>query len=222
MNIFFLIAKDIRLQRHFVLPLMLLEIAAYFAYALQVPSQIPGVAFGLLHGVALIADFLICYRTMIAEEKNRAMMFIRALPVSPCEIVIAKFGANFLLVGLNISVLLALWGVAHALGWLQVDPHLTIHLVGAGLTYHWLNNAFFVTISLVFSSEGALWVPFPLLFVLMSVILNFRRIEVALNLQSFVESLQHHDLAFLALLWAVIGALVVTCSWALKRKRVFA
>jgi hypothetical protein len=211
-----------RLQRHFVLPLLSLEIAAYFAYALQVPSHIPGVAFGLLHGVALIADFLICYRTMIAEEKNRAMMFIRALPVSSSDIVIAKFGANFLLVGLNTGVLLALWGVAHAMGWLQVEPRLTIHLVRAGLTYHWLNNAFFVTISLVFSSEGALWVPFPALFVLISVILNFRRIEAALNLQSLVEALLHHDMAFLALLWAVMGALMVTCSWALRRKRVFA
>lgn len=222
MNIIRLIAKDVRLQRNFVLPLMLLEVAGYFAYALQMPSHIPGVVFGLLHGVALIGDFLICYRTMIAEEKSRALMFIKTLPVSTTEIVVAKFGANILLVGLNTSVLLALWGGGHALGWIQVPPNLTIYLVAGGLTFHWLNNVFFVTISLVFSSERAVWVPFPAIFVVMSVILNFRRIKVALNLQAFVDLLQHHDLLFLALLWAIIVGCVVTCSWALEHKRVFA
>jgi ABC-type transport system involved in multi-copper enzyme maturation permease subunit len=222
MNIIRLIAKDLRLQRNFVLPLMLLELAGYFAYLVQMPSHIPGVAFGLLHGVALIGDFLICYRTMIAEEKNRALMFIKTLPVSTAEIVIAKFAVNLLLVGLNIGVLLALWGGVHGLGWIQLRPNLTIHLVVAGLTFHCLNNAFFVTLSLVFSSERAVWVPFPAIFVLMSVILNFRRIKVALNLQALVDLLQRHDLLSLVLLWAIIVGFAATCSWVLRHKRVFA
>jgi ABC-type transport system involved in multi-copper enzyme maturation permease subunit len=222
MNIVHLIAKDVRLQRNFVLPLMLLELAGYSAYALQIPSHIPGVAFGLLHGVAFIGDFLICYRTMIAEEKNRALMFIKTLPVSTAEIVIAKFGANLLLVGLNTGVMLALWGAGHGLGWIQVRPNLTIYLAVAGLTVHWLNNAFFVTISLVFSSEGAVWVPFPFLFGLMSVILNFRRIKVALNLQGVVDLAQRHDLLALSLLWAIIVGFAAMCPWVLRHKKVFA
>src|ERR1035441_1561710 len=84
------------------------------------PQHIPGVAFGLLHGVAFLGDFLICYRTMIAEEKNRALMFVKTLPVSTAEIVIAKFAANLLLVGLNTGVMLALWGTGRGLGWIQV------------------------------------------------------------------------------------------------------
>lgn len=222
MNIIHLIAKDIRLQRNFFLPLLLLEVVGYFAYALQIPSYIPGVAFGLLHGVALVGDFLICYRTMIADEKNRALMFIKTLPVSTVEIVVAKFGVNLLLVGLNTGALLALWGTGHALGWIEVAPRLTMYLVLAGLTQHWLNNAFFVTISLVFSSERAVWVPFPAIFVLMSVIINFSRIVVALNLQTLVALLQRHNLLFLALLWALIAGFVQTCCWTLERKRVFA
>lgn len=77
MNIVLLVARDLRLQRNFFLPLVGLEVAGYLAYALQIPSHIPGVAYGLLHGVALVGDFLICYCTMIAEEKNRALMFIK-------------------------------------------------------------------------------------------------------------------------------------------------
>lgn len=222
MNIVRLIAKDLRLQRNFLLPLVLLETAGYLAYALQIPSQIPGVGYGLLHGVALVGDFLICYRTMIAEEKNRALMFIKTLPVSTAEIVIAKFGVNLLLVGLNTSVLLALWGWSRALGGIEVSPHMTIYLVAVGLTYHWLNNAFFVTISFTFSSEHAVWVPFPAIFVLMSVILNFTRIKVALHVEPFVALLQRHRLMLLALLWLIIAGAAVTCSWALEHKRIFA
>ncbi|MGB9074531.1 MAG: ABC-2 transporter permease [Terriglobales bacterium] len=222
MNIIHLVVKDLRLQRNFFLPLVLLEAVGYLAYALQIPSHIPGVAFGLLHGMGLVGDFLICYRTMIADEKNRALMFIKTLPVSTAEIVIAKFGANLLLVGLNTGVLLALWGSGHAFGWIEVAPRLTMYLVLAGLTQHWLNNAFFVTISLVFSSERAVWVPFPAIFVVMSVILNFNRIKVALNLGAFVDLLQRNNPLFLALLWAIIVGFVVTCCWVLKYKRVFA
>ena len=222
MNIVRLVAKDLWLQRNFLLPLVLLETAGYLAYALQIPSQIPGVAYGLLHGVALVGDFLICYRTMIAEEKNRALMFIKTLPVSTVEIVIAKFGVNLLLVGLNTGVLLALWGWGRALGGIEVAPQMTTYLVVAGLTYHWLNNAFFVTISLAFSSEHAVWVPFPAIFVLMSVILNFTRIKVALHLEPLVALLQRHELMLLALLWLIIIGAAITCSWALGHKRIFA
>jgi ABC-type transport system involved in multi-copper enzyme maturation permease subunit len=222
MNIVHLIAKDLRLQRHFVLPLVLIELAGYLAYALQMPSHIPGVAFGLLHGVAFLGDFLICYRTMIAEEKNRALMFVKTLPVSTAEIVIAKFGANLLLVGLNTGVMLALWGTGRGLGWIQVRPELTIYLAVAGLTVHLLNNAFFVAISLAFNSESAIWAPFPLLFVLMSVMLNFRRIKAALNLQDAVDLAQRHELLSLALLWVIVAGLAGTCSWVLGHKRVFA
>ncbi|MGA3134364.1 MAG: ABC-2 transporter permease [Terracidiphilus sp.] len=222
MNILRLIAKDLRLQIYFYLPLVALEVAGYLAYALQMPSHMPGVAFGLLHGVALIGDFLICFRTMIAEEKNRALMFIKTLPVSTAEIVVAKFSVNLLLVGLNTGILLALWGGGHALGLIEVSPHLTIQLVAAGLTYHCLNNTFFVTISLLFSSERAVWVPFPALFVIMSVIVNFNRIEIALNLEAFVALLRRDNLLFLTLLWIIIFGSVAVCCQTLQYKRIFA
>jgi ABC-type transport system involved in multi-copper enzyme maturation permease subunit len=158
---------------------------------------------------------------MVVEEKNRALMFVKTLPVSTAEIVIAKFAANLLLVGLNTGVMLTLWGAGHGFGWIEVRPNLTVYLVVAGLTVHWLNNAFFVTISLVFRSEGAVWAPFPLLFLLISAMINFRRIETALNLRGVVELAQRHDLLALGLLWATIVGLAAGCPWVLSRKRVF-
>jgi hypothetical protein len=222
MNIICLIAKDLRLQRSFIVPLVLLELAGYTAYALQMPSEIPGVAFGLLHGVTLIGDFLICYRTMIAEEKNRALMFIKTLPVSTAEIVIAKFGANLLLVCLNTAVMLALWGSGHAFGWIQVSPVLTVSLIAAGITLHCLNNAFFVAISLAFNSERAIWVPFPAIFILMSVLVNLHRIIDALSLQDLAGLLQRQEVFSLFILWLVIAGFAAGCSWVLGHKRVFA
>jgi ABC-type transport system involved in multi-copper enzyme maturation permease subunit len=222
MNILRLIAKDVRLQSYFFLPLVMLEVAGYLTYALQMPSHMPGVAFGLLHGVALIGDFLICFRTMIAEEKNRALMFIKTLPVSTAEIVVAKFAVNFLLVGLNTGILLALWGGGRALGLIEVAPHLTSQLVAAGLTYHCLSNTFFLMISLLFSSERAVWVPFPALFLIMSVIVNFDRIEIALNMEAFVALLRRDNQLFLVLLWIIIYGSVAACCRILQYKRVFA
>jgi hypothetical protein len=222
MNILRLIAKDVRLQRSFVLPLILLEAAGYFTYAVQMPSRMPGVAFGLLHGIALVGDFLICYRTMIAEEKNRALMFIRTLPVSVPEIVTAKFATNALLDGLNTGFLLAVWGICRGFGWIQVRPSLTVYLVVSGITLHWLNNAFFLAISLLSGSERAVWAPFPAIFVVMTAILNFRRIETALHLEPFVAALGEHRLLWLGLLWAAIVGSAAMCSWGLRRKRIFA
>ncbi len=221
MNVIRLIAKDVKLQRNFLGPLLLLELVGFFLYAVQMPSRVPGVAFGLLHGMALIGDFLICYRTMIAEEKNRAFLFIKALPVSTTEIVIAKIAANLLLVGANTALLLALWGVGHRLDWIQVRPGLTPYLFVFGLTVHWLNNAVLVTISLVFTSERAVWALFPAMFAVMTVLLNFHRIETALHLEPLVELLRVHQVLIVYLVWATIVALAGACTWTLKRKRVF-
>jgi hypothetical protein len=56
----------------------------------------------------------------------------------------------------------------------------------------------------------------------MSVILNFRRIKVALNLQGVVDLAQRHDLLALSLLWAIIVGFAAMCPWVLRHKKVFA
>jgi hypothetical protein len=223
MNIVRLIAKDIRLQRSFILPLLAIELGGLCAFLLQIPAvEIPGVAFGLMHGVGLVGGFLICYRTMVAEEKNRALLFVKTLPVSTSEIVLAKFGVNFMAVCLNLGLLFAVWEAARAFGVSQFRPGLSLSLAVAGVTWHCLNNAFFLAIAWIFDSERAVWMPFPALFAVMSLILNFRKVTAALHLAPLVHFLAGHAPVFLMLLWAVTLGFVALSSAIMQRKRVFA
>jgi hypothetical protein len=223
MNILRLVAKDFRLQRGFLLPLAAIELGGLCVFLLQIPSaEIPGIAFGLLHGVMLVGDFLICYRTMVAEEKNRALLFIKALPVSTREIVLSKFAVNFAGVTLNTVALLAVWQCALSLGWIAFRPALNWQIILAAITWHCLNNAFFLSIALVFDSEHAVWVPFPVLFGVMSMLLNFRRIKVTLGLGPVVELFARNPTLLLALGWCVILAFAAGSLLAVSRKRMFA
>lgn len=222
MNTWLLLRKDLRLHWRMLLPLIALEIASYIAYAVQMPSAIPGVAFGLLHGVALIGDFLICHRTLISEEKNRAFRYIKALPVSTREIVLAKFAVNFFFVSINTLALLAAWAVARGAGWIHAAPALSVTLFLMALTLHCLNNAFFLAIGLIFDSTHAVWIPFPALFLLMSLILNFRKVVAALHIQGAVRLIGASPAALALLVWlAIAGFLALSCR-VLDRKRIFA
>ncbi|HMD33041.1 MAG TPA: ABC-2 transporter permease [Candidatus Acidoferrales bacterium] len=223
MNIVRLMLKDLRLQRGFVFPLLAIQIGGLWAFLLQIPAaQIPGAAFGLLHGVLLVGDFLICYRTMVAEEKNRALLLVKMLPVSTEEIVLAKFAVNFLAVCVNTGLLFLLWEAARRLGWMEFRPALTLPLVIGGLTWHCLNNAFFLAIAWIFDSERAVWVPFPALFAVMSVILNFRRVKAALHLGPAVDFLGANPGVVVVMVWAVIFGFVGASFVVMRRKRVFA
>ena len=222
MNIFRLMKKDIRLQKSFLIPLLAIEITGFLIFALQMPFMVPGVMFGLLHGMALIGDFLLCLRTMASEEKTRALLFIKMLPVSTREIIVAKFLVNFLLVSTNMCALFVLWEVALLSGRLTVGPSLTLYVIVIGLAVHWLNNGFFLALSFIFDSERAIWVPFPVLFLVMSVILNFRKLKIVLHLNPFVQLLTDHRVLLIVLLWIVYASFLWASSWAMARKRIFA
>ncbi len=222
MNIFRLMDKDIRLQRGFLIPLLAIEISGFLVFALQMPLRVPGVMFGLLHGMALIGDFLLCKRTMASEEKNRALLFIKTLPVSTREIVVAKFLVNFLLVSANMCVLFVLWEIARFFGWVTVGPSLTLYVIVTGLAVHWLNNGFFLALSFIFDSERAIWVPFPILFLVMSVILSFRKLKIVLHLDPFVQFLADHRVLLVVLLWMAYASFLWASNWTMARKRIFA
>jgi ABC-type transport system involved in multi-copper enzyme maturation permease subunit len=222
MNISRLIIKDIRLHGRTLFLILGVEISAIVIFRLQIPKEIHSVAFSLLEGMALIGGYLFCLRTMIDEEKNRAMLFVKTLPVSTMEIVTAKFGANLLLVSANVAVVLVYYGAARAFGFLSSEPSLTLHVVIITFALNWANNAFFVAIALIFELERAQWAPFLALFAILSLIVNLDRLETALHLRSAAAFLAFHWSVIVALLCGGVALLIWLSCWAMGRKQVFA
>jgi len=221
MNIVALVWKDLRLQRGFLLPLAALETASIALLQLQMQGKPPGLLFPLVNGVALIADFLICYRTIVSEEKNRALIFLQTLPISRREIVTAKFASNLALVTGNLVMLLCLYFGAKAAG-LFAGEFLPgpVAMVGA-LLGHWLINAFLITVALVFDSERALWVPFPCLFLAISALLNARAILAWLGLASVAAAVRQHGEVLLLLFVCLHAMLFLSTLSLVDRKKLF-
>jgi len=221
MNILRLVWKDLRLQRGFLPLLAGIQAGCIVLLWLQLQEQTPRLLFPLANGVALIADFLICYRTITSEEKNRALIFLQTLPISRMEIVAGKFAANLLLVTGNFAVMLGFLLGSRACGLFAgrflPDPG----TVSAVLLVHWLINAFFVTIALVFDSERAVWVPFPALFLAISAVLNARAILARLGFKAdVVFPLQKGELIFLGLI-PLYAVLFLTTLTVVGRKKLF-
>jgi len=216
-----LVIKDLLLQWKFLIGLIVMEVAAVGVFQLQLALDLPSLGFLLLNGMALVGDFLICYRTMVAEEKNRAFLFLRTLPVSIFEIVLGKFFANFVLVAANTGVLLLFYQGVHFAHGRGFTASFGFAAFALALLVHWVTNAFFLSIALIFDSERAVWIPFPVVFVVMSVLLNLGRIEVALHLEPLVEALGRYQFLGLLLLAATLVAFFCLSFYAVSRKRVF-
>ena len=221
MNIVTLVRKDLRLQRGFLLPLVAIQLGSIVLLRLQMQGERPGLLFPLANGVAFVADFLICYRTIVSEEKNRALIFLQTLPISRIEIVTAKFAVNLLLVTGNLVVLLGIFLGLSAAGFFAGE-----FLPGAGamlaaLMLHWLINAFLIAVALVFDSERALWVPFPALFLGVSAVLNARTILARLGLESVAAAVRQHGELLLLLLVFLHAMLFLSTLGVVGRKKLF-
>ncbi len=219
MNIGRLIAKDLRLQQSFFLMLLLIEIGGVAMFKLQLNST-AGILFSLTNGVALIGDFLLCYRTMLAEEKNRALLLVRILPVSTREIVISKFAVNFLLSTLNLAICFGLLGILQSLDVVSNQISWSLGLLPF-FAFHWLVNGFFVSMSLVADSERVVWIPFPALFLVMSFLLNYQKIMGSLGLAAFSEALSKNDLALSGAPLILECAAMAATLKIVQRKRMF-
>lgn len=168
-NISHLVLKDVMLIGRFFALLWAGEVFLLLTLALQLSdlhSQLGTVS----SIVAFVGGFLICLRSTAIEEKNRAFQFIKLLPVSTLELVVAKFAANIALVTTNFALLFT--GVA--LGTIFWDVQLDVGVAGfaGSLAGQIIVNAVFVSTAMAFGSEKAIWAPFALLFVLFNVMMN--------------------------------------------------
>lgn len=220
-NILRLSAKDIRLQRVFLPLLFVIEVAGILILRIQLPAQAPGLTLLLTAAFALIGNFLICYRFAVAEEKDKAMHFIRTLPVSTLEIVTGK---NLVCLGfgtLNVVALLGAYGLLRHTAVLAGEPPLAPLWFFYILAMHWAGIGFFLAVALVFNSEWAIWVPFPALFLIISAVLNIRKILASFGGKEIFDSIlaSGYPIFLFALL---LTGLQLAVTWFLvKRKRQF-
>ena len=168
-NVLRLVLKDVMLIWRFFALLLVGEVVLMLALALQLSSlhsQLGSV--GSI--VAFVGGFLVCFRSTVIEEKNRALQFIKMLPVSTLELVVAKFAANIALVTTNFALLFTFVVLGSAF-W---DVRLDIGAAGlaSALAGQIVVNAVFVSTAMAFGSEKAIWAPFALLFVLFNAMLN--------------------------------------------------
>lgn len=213
-NVLRLIAKDMALMLRFGILLLAAEFTLIVVLMAQVALGPRLEILSLI--VALVGGFLICLRSTVLEEKNRAFLFIKLLPVSTVEIVFAKFATNVAAVGAN-SVLLFLVGglrVADSGSWeLDLDSSRFLIFFAA----QWVCNAIFVGTALSFGSEKAIWAPFALLFVLFNVMLNIE----TLGLTEVVAIVTEDATRSFLLAALFVGATVALSTFAMQRRRIF-
>lgn len=221
MNVWRLVSKDVVAQAPFLPVLFLMGLASCFALFAQM-QHAPAAAYpAVIHLLSLVGGFIICFRTVVAEEKNKAFLFLKTLPIRSWEIVVAKFATNWLLVAVNFAVLAASYAIARATGWLESAPAPTVSGLWTGLMIQLLSNAVFLCTALMFDSEKAIWAPFPLIWVAITVMANFERIVDVLHLQPLVRVLFDHTFALgFACLW-MLAVLASAATAVFERKRSF-
>lgn len=217
-NVLRLVRKDMALMLRFAAVLLVAELVLVIALSAQVDFGANSAS--LI--VACVGGFLICLRSTVLEEKNRAFQFIKLLPVSTTEIVLAKFATNILAVGVNSLLLFLVGGVrlAGATGGWRLDlasSDLASSDLATFLAAQWACNAVFVATALAFGSEKAIWTPFALLFVLFNVLLNVE----ALGLAHVADFVTGDPTRFFLVAVSFVAATVALSIFAMQRRRVF-
>ena len=214
-NVLRLIHKDLALMLRFAVVLLVAELTLVIMLSVQVDLDAALGPASLI--VACVGGFLICLRSTVLEEKNRAFQFIKLLPVSTTEIVLAKFTANVVAVGTNSLLLFLVGGIrlADAAGGWRLD--LESSNLATFLAAQWACNAVFVATALAFGSEKAIWTPFALLFVLFNVLLNVE----ALGLADVADFIANDPTRFFLVATSFVAAMVALSIFAMQRRRVF-
>jgi hypothetical protein len=222
MNILRLALKDLRQQRAFFFVLLLLQVAGSVILSFQLPKMVPpqvGVSILQLFGWG--AGFVFCYRTIVSDEKNRAFFFLKTLPITDTEIALGKFSSNLILVSANFLAIIAYYSATR----LVLEPGRVLDLsFGATLllfSTQVLNSFAFLATALLFDSEKAVWVPFPLIWISVTVLANIGRVTRALHVERAWDFLVEHPLLLAAAVLAASAGLMLVTVTMFKRRRRF-
>jgi hypothetical protein len=218
-NVYRLVGKDVSLQKIFLPLFFLLEVAAIACMRLQLPHGLPGLTLLLTTGFAFIGNFMLCYRFAVAEEKDKAMLFIRTLPVSTRDIVLSKALGCLGFGSLNVLALFALYELlrlSQILG--PAEPQLPLLWLLYILSFQWVGIGLFLALALLTNTDWAVWIPFPALFLLVSAILNFRQLLDYFGIADLAASLLDSGYPLL-LLAVLLTAAELALTWTLVRRK---
>jgi predicted permease len=166
-NVVILLAKDLRLQWRTALALLVFEVLAFATFVAQFPEPMRATSGTFLQGIASIGTFIMGYRILASEERSGAISFLKGLPLSTDEIYGSKFLFVYTYALANVAALngafLLLGGL---LPWEVGVPTLRAVVIGAlvQLVFAWL----LVGTATLINSEKAIWVPFPLVVLLVN------------------------------------------------------
>lgn len=201
-----LLKKDIRLQWVAFLVLVAFELLTFASFEAQFPEGMRQSAGMFLQGVASIGTFVMAYRVLATEEASGAIQFLKTLPLTNDEIYSSKF--IFMLghtianaAALNLIFLAALPllpGDMSAPGWSTVLIGLVVQLVFAVIL---------VSIATLATSEKAIWVPFPLVILVLNgytlLVSDSDKVIGANLIRTFMQAWAWYSLGLVVLLVAL-------------------
>lgn len=162
-----LLAKDARLQASAFEVLVLFELGTFLTFVAQFPPPMRATAGVLLQGTAAIGTFVMAYRSVAVEDSGGTIRFLKSLPLSTSDIYGSKFAFMALYVLANAAALNVLFAVCRALLPWDMAP-VTVQAVVVGLVVQLGFAAVLVAVATLSSSEKAVWVPFPVVVVLLN------------------------------------------------------
>lgn len=167
-SLFVLLVKDLRLQRVAFIVLVAFELLTFVSFEAQFPVGMRETAGVFLQGVTSIGTFVMAYRLLATEEASGSIGFLKTLPLTNDEIYFSKFAFMFGYAIANAAVLNSLYVFYLNLFESDLGP-LTIPTVLVGLLVQLCFAVVLVSIATLATSEKAIWVPFPLVILVLNV-----------------------------------------------------
>src|SRR6218665_2070184 len=167
-SMLFLIRKDLRLHWVAFIILVVFQLATFVTFEAQFPPVMQPMGAVFLQGIASIGTFVMAYRVTAAEEANNSIRFLKSLPLTTIEIFGAKYLYMTMYVVVNLVVLnlfLSLFG--NLMPGEKIDAP-TVETLGIGFVIQFAFGVLLVSVASLFNSEKAIWVPFPLVVLLLN------------------------------------------------------
>ncbi len=207
-RVWHLIRKDLWMQTPAMLLLFVLEVVSFVTFVAQFPPEMRAVSGVFLQGISAIGTFMIGYRILAAEESAGSLSFLKSLPLSTTEIFMSKFALIWLYLLFNSASLNASYLVMQRVSvWGLLD--LQARDIVTGLAVQLFFATLLIWAATWWDAQKAIWIPFPLLIILLNVYSYALSPEQNDNwIMKTLNQLQDHWQLYIAL--AAVAALALS------------